>query len=61
MVELDSEMVCVAEKWFDFTQGERMRVHVADGVEFVKKCLTAGKKGMRNINIRCALMWLVCQ
>ena len=45
MVELDQEMVSVAEKWFGFTQGERMKVHIADGVEFIRESFNAGKKG----------------
>lgn len=35
VVELDPKMVEVAERWFGFSQGERMKVHIRDGVEFV--------------------------
>ncbi len=37
-------MVEVAEKWFGFCPGERLCVHVADGLEFVKE-MSAVKKG----------------
>ena len=45
VVEIDSEMVSVAEKWFGFAQGEKLKVFVEDGVEFVKQASVAGKKG----------------
>ncbi len=36
VVELDPEVLSVAEKWFGFRQSERVRVHVSDGVQFVE-------------------------
>lgn len=45
VVEIDPEMVVVAEKWFGFSQGERLKVFIEDGVKFVKDCCLAGKKG----------------
>ena len=44
MVELDQEMLTVAEKWFGFSRGERMTVHIADGLSFVNEC-ASNKKG----------------
>ena len=44
VVELDGKLVEVAERWFGFTPGERLVVHVSDGVEFIKKA-SADKPG----------------
>lgn len=45
VVEIDSEMLSVAEKWFGFAQGERLKVFIEDGVQFVKETCASGKKG----------------
>lgn len=43
VVELDGEILTVAEKWFGFRRGESMSVHIADGVSFVNECISANK------------------
>ena len=45
-MEIDSEMLSVAEKWFGFAQGERLKVFIEDGVQFVQEACAAGKKGI---------------
>ena len=35
----------VAEKWFGFHRGERLTVHIADGVRFISECVSAKKHG----------------
>ena len=45
MVELDPEVLSVAEKWFGFSQTERVRVHLTDGTQYVKDSVATGKKG----------------
>jgi hypothetical protein len=42
---LDEEMLVVAEKWFGFHRGERLTVHIADGVRFISECVSAKKHG----------------
>ncbi|NXL44629.1 MET13 protein, partial [Podilymbus podiceps] len=37
VVEIDPSMLEVAMHWFGFSQGERMRVHVSDGLDYVAK------------------------
>ncbi|XP_065530030.1 eEF1A lysine and N-terminal methyltransferase isoform X2 [Lathamus discolor] len=37
VVEIDPSMLEVATRWFGFSQGERMRVHVSDGLDYVAK------------------------
>ena len=44
-MELDEGMLTVAEKWFGFHRGERLNVHIADGVIFVSECISAKKHG----------------
>ncbi len=46
VVEIDPEMLSIAEKWFQFSQGEKMKVFVDDGVEFIKQASLAEKKGL---------------
>lgn len=46
VVEIDAEMLSVAEKWFGFVQGERMKVFIEDGLLFVKE---AKKQGLKAI------------
>ena len=45
VLEVDPHMLEMAEMWFWFRQDERMRVHIADGVEFMKQSVGEGKKG----------------
>ena len=45
MVELDPEVLSVAEKWFGFSQIERARVHLTDGTQYVKDSVAIGKRG----------------
>ena len=45
VIELDPEILTVAEKWFGFVQGEGVRVCVGDGVEAIRQKYTAGEKG----------------
>ena len=47
------EMLVVAEKWFGFQRGERLTVHVADGVTFINECVSANKHGK---NFSCFLI-----
>lgn len=42
VVEIDSEMVSLAEKWFGFVQGDRVKVFIQDGVLFVKEATKQG-------------------
>ncbi len=44
VVELDSEMVSVAEKWFGFSQGKNIKVFIDDGIHFIKEACSR-KKG----------------
>ncbi|NXN80288.1 MET13 protein, partial [Bombycilla garrulus] len=37
VVELDPSMLEVATRWFGFSQGDRMQVHVCDGLDYVAK------------------------
>lgn len=45
VAEIDSEMLVVAEKWFEFSQGNKVKVFIGDGVEFIKQACAAGQKG----------------
>ena len=45
VVEIDPEMLSVAERWFQFSQGEKIKVFIEDGVKFVKQASITGKKG----------------
>ena len=36
MVDIDPSMVTIATEWFGFAPDDRMRAHVADGLEFLK-------------------------
>lgn len=42
VVEIDPCMLEVATCWFGFSQGERMQVHVADGLDYVAKLAAEG-------------------
>ena len=46
VVELDPEMLTVAEKWFGFVHGEEVRVCIGDGVEVIREKCASGKKGV---------------
>uniref|UniRef100_A0A8C6JTY7 eEF1A lysine and N-terminal methyltransferase n=1 Tax=Melopsittacus undulatus TaxID=13146 RepID=A0A8C6JTY7_MELUD len=37
VVEIDPSMLDVATRWFGFSQGDRMQVHVSDGLDYVAK------------------------
>ncbi|NWI66002.1 MET13 protein, partial [Todus mexicanus] len=37
VVEIDSSMLEVATGWFGFSQGDRMQVHISDGLDYVAK------------------------
>uniref|UniRef100_A0A8D2P5B7 eEF1A lysine and N-terminal methyltransferase n=1 Tax=Zosterops lateralis melanops TaxID=1220523 RepID=A0A8D2P5B7_ZOSLA len=37
VVEIDPSMLEVATRWFGFSQGDRMQVHVCDGLDYVAK------------------------
>ena len=42
VVELDPAIVAVATDWFGFVTDDRMVVHVADGLEFVRCSSVSG-------------------
>ncbi|NXP80154.1 MET13 protein, partial [Ramphastos sulfuratus] len=42
VVEIDPFMLEVATRWFGFSQGDRMQVHVSDGLDYVAKLATEG-------------------
>lgn len=48
VVEIDPSMLEVATCWFGFSQGDRMRVHVSDGLDYVAKLAAEGTI-LRNI------------
>ncbi|XP_027751680.1 methyltransferase-like protein 13 isoform X2 [Empidonax traillii] len=37
VVEIDPSMLEVATRWFGFSQGDRMQVHISDGLDYVAK------------------------
>ncbi len=41
-MDLDPAIIEVAKQWFGFEDGERMSVHVADGVQFIKNLSAKG-------------------
>ncbi|XP_054717727.1 eEF1A lysine and N-terminal methyltransferase-like [Uloborus diversus] len=43
-VELDSEIVNVAKKWFQLGTDDRLKVYVKDGIEFFKEVVQKGQK-----------------
>lgn len=43
-VEIDPSMLEVATQWFGFSQSERMKVHIADGLDYITSL--AGREGM---------------
>lgn len=42
-VEIDPSMLDVATQWFGFSQSERMKVHIADGLDYITSL--AGREG----------------
>ncbi|XP_075567158.1 eEF1A lysine and N-terminal methyltransferase isoform X2 [Pelecanus crispus] len=42
VVEIDPSMLEVATRWFGFSQGDRMRVHISDGLDYVAKLAAEG-------------------
>lgn len=42
VVEIDPSMLEVATRWFGFSQGDRMQVHVSDGLDYVAKLAAEG-------------------
>ena len=45
VVEEDPAVVSLAEKWFECTQGERLKIYVEDGIKFIQEACASGKKG----------------
>ncbi|XVF84603.1 hypothetical protein PTKIN_Ptkin17bG0050600 [Pterospermum kingtungense] len=44
-VELDSNMLNLAKDYFGFTEDSRLKVHVADGIQFVQDCIDLSAAG----------------
>uniref|UniRef100_A0A8D0EYY6 eEF1A lysine and N-terminal methyltransferase n=1 Tax=Strix occidentalis caurina TaxID=311401 RepID=A0A8D0EYY6_STROC len=42
VVEIDPSMLEVSTRWFGFFQGDRMRVHISDGLDYVAKLAAEG-------------------
>lgn len=42
VVEIDASMLEVATCWFGFSQGDRMQVHISDGLDYVAKLAAEG-------------------
>lgn len=42
VVEIDPSMLDVATRWFGFSQGDRMQVHISDGLDYVAKLAAEG-------------------
>lgn len=42
-VEIDPSMLEVASRWFGFSQSDRMKVHIADGLDYITSL--AGREG----------------
>lgn len=43
VVDIDPEVVAIATEWFGFCPDDRLKVHVADGLAFVRKEAEKGK------------------
>ncbi|KAH9503388.1 eEF1A lysine and N-terminal methyltransferase [Bulinus truncatus] len=43
-VELDPVVADIATNWFNLTLDERLKVHIADGIQFIRKLATDGEK-----------------
>jgi spermidine synthase len=48
VVEIDSAIAKVATDWFGFAPSDRLTVHVADGLDYVKKLQTEGRFHKQN-------------
>lgn len=46
VVELDSEVVSVAKRFFNLSMNDRMKMNIDDGIDYVKKACSSGKKGI---------------
>ncbi|KAF0290517.1 Methyltransferase-like protein 13 [Amphibalanus amphitrite] len=44
VVDIDPEVVTVAKDWFGFTEDDRLRAHVADGLQFIRDCKAKGER-----------------
>lgn len=42
VVEIDSAMLEVATRWFGFSPGDRLKVHIADGLVYVANLTAKG-------------------
>uniref|UniRef100_A0A0B6ZBE2 Methyltransferase domain-containing protein n=1 Tax=Arion vulgaris TaxID=1028688 RepID=A0A0B6ZBE2_9EUPU len=43
VVELDPSVVDIAQNWFDLMPDERLKVHIADGLDFVRELVSSGE------------------
>ena len=43
-MEIDSAVAALAAEWFGFVEDERMTLHIADGVDHVKKLAKEGEE-----------------
>ncbi|XP_064450394.1 eEF1A lysine and N-terminal methyltransferase isoform X3 [Mirounga angustirostris] len=48
-VEIDPSMLEVASRWFGFSQSDRMKVHIADGLDYITSL--AGREGQPHYNV----------
>lgn len=48
-VEIDPSMLEVATQWFGFSQSNRMKVHIADGLDYITSL--AGREGNVLVNL----------
>jgi len=48
-VEIDPSMLEVASRWFGFFQSDRMKVHIADGLDYITSL--AGREGRPRYNV----------
>ena len=56
VVEIDPVVASLATEWFGFVQDERMKLHIADGVDHIKKLAKDGEQErqvIRHRNISC--------
>lgn len=42
-VEIDPSMLEVATQWFGFSQSDRMKVHIADGLDYIASLAEGGE------------------
>ncbi|CAM5134141.1 unnamed protein product [Eretmochelys imbricata] len=48
VVEIDPSMLEVATRWFGFSQGDRMKVHISDGLDYVANLAAAAAPARYN-------------